>query len=123
MLQASWLKSKALAITWFVIMCILFFLPGSAFPKENWFHVIHFDKWVHCGLFAVLLFLWCSAFDFNLPKNSWLVIAAAIAYGFLVEVIQKEWVTNRSFDLYDVLADSAGSILGVIVWLRMYRKK
>ena len=122
MLQAKWLKSKWLAIGWFVLMCVLFFLPGSAFPKVTWLSNLHIDKWVHTGLFAVLVFLWLSAFNINLPQKAWIVILLVITYGFLVEVIQKKWVSNRSFDMYDIVADTVGGIIGLAVWLAIYKK-
>lgn len=123
MLQANWLKSKVLAIAWLLLMCILFVIPGSALPEQNWFADIQLDKWVHIGLFSVLVFLWASAFDLGLPSNSWIVIAIAILYGIAVEFVQKTWIPNRSFDLYDVVADAIGSVVGLIVWLRSNRKK
>ena len=122
MFQASWLKSRVLAISWFIIMNILFVLPGSALPRSNWLTEIQVDKWVHVGLFAVLVFLWCSAFEFSASKKGWLIVITAVAYGFLVEVVQKNWVPNRSFDLYDVLSDTAGSIFGFWLWLRVNKK-
>jgi VanZ family protein len=123
MFQANWLKSKVLAIGWLLLMCILFVIPGSALPEQNWFADIQLDKWVHIGLFSVLVFLWASAFDLGLPSYSWIVIAIAILYGLAVEFVQKTWIPNRSFDLYDVVADAIGSIVGLIVWLRTNRKK
>ena len=123
MLQANWLKSKVLAIGWLLLMCILFVIPGSALPEQSWFADIQLDKWVHIGLFSVLIFLWCSAFELGLPGNAWIVIISAIFYGLLVEYVQKTWIPNRSFDLYDVIADAIGSLMGLIVWFRVYRKK
>jgi|SRR6478672_1415774 len=123
MLQANWLKSKVLAIGWLLLMCILFVIPGSALPEQNWFADIQLDKWVHIGLFSVLVFLWASAFDLGLPSNSWIVITIAILYGIAVEFVQKTWIPNRSFDLYDVVADAIGSVVGLIVWLRSNGKK
>lgn len=122
MLKARWIQSKALVTAWFLLMNILFFLPGSALPKEHWLANMHIDKWVHVGLFAMLIFLVCSAFNFLLSKRLWMVLVAAIVYGFLVEVVQKLWVPNRSFDMYDVLADTVGSVLGLFVWLRVHKK-
>jgi VanZ family protein len=123
MLQANWLKSKMLAIGWLILMCILFVIPGSALPEQSWFADIQLDKLVHIGLFSVLIFLWCSAFELGLPANAWIVIMTAIFYGLLVEYVQKTWIPNRSFDLYDLIADAIGSIVGLMVWLRVYRKK
>ena len=123
MLQANWLKSKGLAIGWLFLMCILFVIPGSALPEQSWFIDIQLDKWIHIGLFSVLIFLWCSSFQLGLPGTAWIIIILAITYGLLVEFVQKTWIPNRSFDLYDVIADGIGSIIGLVVWLRVNRKK
>jgi len=122
MLRWKIFRYKTVAIAWFIIMCILFFLPGSDLPQANWMDVIYLDKLVHIGLFAVLIFLWKSSFDLDLNHYNWVLLLSAILYGLAVEFIQKCWVPNRSFDLFDLLADTAGSILGLIVWLRVYKK-
>jgi VanZ family protein len=103
-------------------MSLLFFLPGSDLPQANWLESIYFDKWVHIGLFAILVFLWRSSFNFDFNYYNWLLLFSALVYGLLVEFIQKNCVPNRSFDLFDVLADMAGSILGLAVWLKAYKK-
>lgn len=123
MLKAKIFRSKVLALGWLLIMCILFFLPGKAFPEENWMSAVYFDKWVHVGLFAVLVFLWSSAFDLDLPKNSGYLVGAVVLYGVAVEFIQRDWVANRSFDVFDILADTVGALTGLVIWLRVYRKK
>jgi len=122
MLKWKFFRYKTVAVTWLLIMCVLFFLPGSALPKEGWLDAIHFDKFVHIGLFAVLLFLWRSAFDAKVNHYGYILLLMAISYGFLVEVVQLYWISNRSFDLYDVAADTAGSILGLFIWCRVYKK-
>jgi len=104
------------------LISILFFLPGSALPKENWFDKIYIDKWVHVGLFAVLIFLWRSSFNWDINTYNLFLLLAAVLYGFLVEVVQLYWIPNRSFDMYDVLSDASGSIVGLLVWLGVYRK-
>lgn len=122
MLRWRIFRYKSIAISWLFVMSILFFLPGSALPQENWLHAIYFDKWVHIGLFAMLIFLWKSSFNSNLDNYNLILLLLALLYGLSVEFIQKYFVPNRSFDLYDVLADMAGSIVGLIVWLRAYKK-
>jgi hypothetical protein len=123
MLKWKIFRNKTVAISWWIIMCILFFLPGSAFPGENWLSKIYFDKLVHIGLFAVLLFLWRSAFDWELPNYNLVLLFLALLYGLAVEFIQRYFVSNRDFDLYDVLADTIGAMIGLAIWLASYRKK
>lgn len=122
MLRWKFFQYKWVAIGWLLIMSILFFLPGSAFPSENWLSKIYFDKLVHVGLFAILIFLWRSAFDSQSPGYNTILILSAILYGLTVEYIQRYFVPNRDFDLYDVIADTLGSIIGLFVWLRVYKK-
>ena len=94
---------------------ILFFLPGSALPKENWLDVIHFDKWVHVGFFALLLFLWRFYFPTG-KKYHVIIMVLALSYGLGVEAVQHYFIENRSFDLLDVIADVAGAITGTLYW-------
>ncbi len=122
MLQWKVFRHRYTAIGWFLLMTILFFIPGSSIPKQNWLTFIQFDKIVHIGLFAVLLFLWRSAFPLTgRYYNAWLIIIAGI-YGLLIEVLQGSLVPNRDFDLYDLVADIAGSFLGLLVYMRVYKK-
>jgi len=122
MLKWKIFRLKPVAIGWLILISILFFLPGSALPKENWFDKIYIDKWVHVGLFAVLIFLWRSSFNWDINTYNLFLLLAAVLYGFLVEVVQLYWIPNRSFDMYDVLSDASGSIVGLLVWLGVYRK-
>jgi VanZ family protein len=122
MLKWKIFRLKPVAIGWLILISILFFLPGSALPKENWFDKIYIDKWVHVGLFAVLIFLWRSSFNWDINSYNLFLLLAAVLYGFLVEVVQLYWIPNRSFDMYDVLSDASGSIVGLLVWLGVYRK-
>jgi VanZ family protein len=117
-----WTGWKWVALLWFVIMCVLFFLPGSDLPKEKWLDKIFFDKWVHIGLFAVLIFLVRFNLPFDHPVFNYLLLLMAFSYGLSVEFIQKYWVPNRSFDLWDVAADMTGAFAGLWYWLTLYKK-
>jgi len=117
-------KNKLLILSlYFLLITILFFLPGSALPKEDWLSKIYFDKWVHVGLFMILSFLSCWAFLLKRRKDLVMLLLATICYGFLVEIIQGTLVANRSYDLGDLTADTCGSILGITFWLWRYIKK
>jgi VanZ family protein len=115
MLKIAVKHLKVFAILWLVIISVLFFLPGSALPKENWLDVIHFDKWVHIGFFALLLFLWRFYFRPG-KKYHVIILVLALIYGLGVEAVQHYLVENRSFDLFDVIADMTGAITGILFW-------
>ena len=113
------IKSFWPAIIWLILSSIAFCLPGSALPKKDWFQIVQFDKWIHVGLFSVMIFLWCVPLfhrpDINLSLTK-LFLWSAIAifcYGIAMEFIQHFFVSNRSFDMGDIAADAAGCLLGL----------
>lgn len=116
-------------IIWLIIVTILLVLPGSSFPQENWLSRIWFDKWVHIGLFAILVILWCwalSGFKLESIKLKRYFITCALgwlAYGLGMEFIQKYFVINRFFDSGDIIADGIGCIIGLIFSWQRYIKK
>jgi VanZ family protein len=105
-------------LIWFVICTILLTLPGTAFPKENWLDKIWFDKWVHIGLFAVLVFLLCWGLlrftidEKKLKRLFILFTVDCLVYGIVMEFVQDNLVPNRSFDYGDILADAVGCLAG-----------
>lgn len=117
------LKSKKIslvcAIFWLILSTVLFTLPGSAFPKENWLSKIWFDKWVHIGLFSIMLVLWCWAASRFLEKHKKLFLffilisIVFIGYGIAIEYVQQNFIKNRSFDTGDIIADTVGCVLGL----------
>jgi len=117
------------AIAWFLILTILLCLPGSVLPKESWLDGIYFDKWVHIGLFGGLVFLWCGVSGkrkkFLKPVQQifvWIALVGCV-YGTAMEYVQKYFIPNRSFDVFDILADTIGSIAGLVVATRLLIKK
>ena len=120
MMQRIEKSVKFLAVLWLLFISVMFFLPGSALPQEDWLDRIYFDKWVHIGFFALLLFLWRFYFPPD-AKYTWLLLLLALGYGLGVEFIQRDFIANRSFDLTDVVADMSGALAGVWFWNR--RKK
>lgn len=86
------------------------------------FGIPHFDKYVHFGFFAVLVFCWRFYFG-AAPRFTWLLLVLAFCYGLGVEFIQHYLIVYRSFDVGDVVADLFGALAGLWFWTRRYIKK
>jgi VanZ family protein len=121
--------SFLLASTWLIISTILLSIPGTKFPKDDWLGKIWFDKWVHIGLFGLLVYLWCWSLVNNrkdagrLSTGFLLIALGAFGYGVLMEFVQKYFVVNRSFDGEDIVADGIGCVLGLLLARGRYIKK
>lgn len=80
-------------------------------------------------MFSIMAFLMCWAlFKRPVPaakRLQYFIVCGLIcvAYGIIMEFVQKYYIPNRSFDVADIAADTIGSVLGVIVSSRLYIKK
>ena len=117
------------AIVWFIISTVLLTIPGSSLPKEDWLVKIWFDKWVHIGMFSIMVFFYCRAIHKKFTtikklKNAFLLIGlGCLLYGIGMEFVQKYFVANRSFDGGDIIADAVGCTVGFLYSNRKYHIK
>ncbi len=119
------------AFIFFIISIILLCLPGTNnFPASWWFQKIpQFDKLVHVGLFGLLciLFHW-PALKSNWKDRSrkiwfWIISCASVAYGTIMEFVQRELILNRSFEEADILADTVGAFGALALSLTFFLEK
>lgn len=120
-MQISQRARLPLFIAYIIFITLLFSLPGSAFPSDDWMSRIWFDKWVHIGIFFLLAILFGWTF-LNL-RNRWIFFfVSAAAYGLFIEFAQDSFIPNRGFDIGDWVADLVGIVTGILVF-RRYGKK
>lgn len=114
------IKSFWPAIIVLIIATILFCMPGDEFPEEDWFARVYLDKWIHIGLFAMLVTLWCLPLIQRFKELSRLnilfvwVTLGFIFYGIAIEFIQGQFIVNRTFGVDDMVADTIGCGIGLL---------
>ncbi len=98
-------------------MMLLLFVLAATMTPAVWFwsdrHVfltwfVDVDKWLH-GITFVILALWFAG-QYR-PGSYWRIGIGLILFGFLIEGCQR-LVTYRSADWFDILADTAGIVVG-----------
>jgi len=78
------------------------------------------DKFYHTVCYAIMAFLWSYYLKLKtgtLKNNFILVLVFLISsFGIIIEVLQLAITDYRSFDWWDVLANFAGIILGILIF-------
>jgi VanZ family protein len=124
----KFLRNTRWAILWGLFLFTLHILPGSVFPKlPTYLDLLQPDKMVHVVMFGVLTCLLIMGYSREgsplvLTKHPVLAaIITALLFGAVMELIQNYFVPNRIGDIYDEIADFAGSLLGWGFWA-LYKK-
>ena len=77
------------------------------------------DKIFHFLAYFVLTFLWFGAclYNFNFKKRKAIAYASlfSVFFGIVIEVLQYMLTTYRSLDIYDVVANTFGALLAVVI--------
>jgi VanZ family protein len=121
------LKKKTyflLAILWTILVTVLSLITiksdiGSSINIANKDKFVHFTFYF---VFVVLWFLYVESKNIN-PKTKYKILFASIGYGILMEICQGIFTINRIPDIFDVLANSAGAILGILFMSYIKRNK
>ena len=113
------------AIVWLAISFKLLTMPAEEFPKEDFFDLIYFDKWIHIGMFALLMVLFSYPFlktQKGIRTIFYVIMLLCITYGVSMEFVQKYFIPSRSFDFLDIVADLVGSYVGYLFLKYQLRK-
>lgn len=117
------LKRMKWAMLWALLILILCGIPGRDIPHISFLELLSFDKFVHAGIFFVLLILTVKGLSESSnkhPKKTALLLC--IIYGGLLEVMQGTVFAERSADVYDFMANSFGSLVAVLVYDAINKK-
>jgi VanZ family protein len=103
----------------------MLFSPASALPKTGLFNIPHFDKIVHFGMFAMLIFLFRQESDRFAPakqliRNSFLFLA--LIFSAISEVIQYRFISGRTGSIKDFIADLIGFAAGTLFYIWIWKK-
>jgi VanZ family protein len=116
------LKHTKWAMLWALLILILCGIPGRDIPHISFLELLSFDKFVHAGIFFVLVLLTIRGFLLQtmirfLQTNAKIIATTlCIIYGGLLEVMQGTLFQERSADVFDFIANSFGVIVGLMMY-------
>lgn len=121
------LRHLRLALLWALLILVLCLLPGRDLPQWRWADLLSLDKWVHAGLFAVLVVLLVVGLKrqygtaWARSRGLWTSAIACILYGVALELMQGLLMQGRTADPLDAAANTAGTLIGLVYLRREMR--
>jgi VanZ family protein len=116
-----WLRIT-LGLLYLVLIVLLSLLPTSNLPDIPFFSGE--DKMIHFCMYLGLGFVTCWSLDMRGKRmpSLYLLLAGVFAWGVLMEILQRLMSNGRGMDVWDMLANLAGAIAGLIVYRFLDRK-
>jgi VanZ family protein len=109
-------KPFTLAVMCAIIIFVLSVMPAESFPKvESWWDLIEEDKLVHLAMYGTLAALILRGYvQKKQPITTMVLLGIFVgcsAYGWLLEIIQGTFCTDRLFEKTDGVANMIGAAL------------
>lgn len=102
-------------LLWILMIFALCAMPPQDVPEPG-IEIPHLDKVVHFGMFFIMSLLICYRFERPSLKSIYgIAIGFSFLYGGLIEILQ-HYFFNRGGDVWDLLADVAGGVVGCVLF-------
>ncbi len=113
-----------LSALWTVFILFMCAVPGKYIPQAGWMAVLSIDKLVHATIFFILaILIILAAFSRHLSYRVTMVLLfLAVCYGILLEVLQAALFSERSTEVFDMLANSAGVVAAALFYKRLQKE-
>ena len=110
-----------------LIIMYLSLANSNTFNKVSFFKIPYFDKIVHCGMYFGFMSVIILEDRKILKSTGYLFLIALIPflYGILMEILQFALTTSRSGSFYDVIFNSLGILIALLLslWIRPFIEK
>lgn len=111
---------KVLAVSW---TFLIFYFCLQESPNVPKFSLPNKDKVVHFIFYFVFVYLWTKSLKNKNWKAIVIVLVLALVIGITIEFLQENLTQNRTFDGYDILANSIGAITSFFYVKKFYAIK
>jgi VanZ family protein len=102
-----------------LLLLYLSLTNAEKFDKIPIVNIPYIDKFVHFGMYFLMMSVIIIEHRKALRnyRNLFLFALIPLSYGILMEILQSTITMTRTGDFYDALADTAGIIVSVVLWL------
>ena len=113
------IKKNLYSILVALLLLYLSLTNSEKFQKSPLVNIPFMDKIVHFGMYFIMMSVIIIEHRKSLRNSGKLFLFALIplSYGILMEILQSTLTMTRTGDFYDALADAAGIIVSLVLWL------
>ncbi len=105
------------SVSYTIVLIVVSFINLHSVPKLG---SSFDDKVYHLLAYLLLAFFWVIYFRLlNKNYSSLTPFISVLLFGTIIESLQHQLNPNRTFDVYDILANCIGTILGTLIALRL----
>jgi VanZ family protein len=107
------------ALLWTLFTIVLSLISKSTASKLQLMDFLGIDKLYHLLFYALMAWLWAKAFEpMFTPKRS-ILYASVLPFfiGIFMEFCQKWFSEGRAFEYDDMVANSVGMMVGLLVFV------
>jgi hypothetical protein len=122
------LKYNWQAMLWALVILVLCGIPGKDIPHISFLELLSFDKFVHAGVFFVLMILSLRGFLLQTrfvklqQSAKQIALIMCITYGALMELMQGTLFEGRSASVLDIVANSFGCVVGLLLYKKIEQR-
>ena len=107
----------AVLVTAIILSLSLIKMPNTP-TKINF---VNIDKLYHAIAYFTLTFSWLIVF-YKKPNKKYLIVICCILFGIVIEILQSKITVHRTGDYLDILANSSGVILALLIFNLIFKK-
>lgn len=91
-------------------------------PSTGILNVANVDKLYHSFAYFMLGITWLFTF-YKKPEKKYIIVISCIIFGIIIELLQSNLTAYRTGDFLDVLANSLGVLLSLVIFNLIFKKK
>lgn len=113
------IKKNIFSVLVALLIMYLSLTSSDTFNKVSLFHITFIDKIAHFGMYFVLMsvIIFENRKIFRSTGHLFLIALIPLFYGILMEILQLTLTVSRSGSFYDVVFNSAGILISLLIWL------
>ena len=113
------IKKNIFSILVALVILYLSLTSSDTFDEVPLFNIPYLDKIVHTGMYFGLMSVIIFEHRKSLENIKLLLLTSLIPffYGILMELLQGTITSTRSADFFDVLSNTSGILISVLLWL------